>query len=75
MSIGNLAAYPAPLPIPMKLSVIETAEILGVSTQTVYRAIDEGQLPASKFGRKLIIGGPGVAAVLEAAGIPTTVVA
>ncbi len=33
------------------LSTKEAAEMLGVTSRTVYRFIDEGGLPAYKFGR------------------------
>jgi len=33
------------------LSTKEAAEMLGVTSRTVYRFIDEGDLPAYKFGR------------------------
>lgn len=33
------------------LSTKEAAEMLGVTSRTVYRFIDEGNLPAYKFGR------------------------
>ena len=33
------------------LSTKEAAEQLGITTMTIYRLIDEGQLPAYKFGR------------------------
>jgi len=39
-------------PEPTKwLSTKEAAEMLGVTARTVYRFIDEGDLPAYKFGR------------------------
>ena len=33
------------------LSTKEAARRLGITTRTLYRLIDEGQLPAYKFGR------------------------
>ena len=33
------------------LSSAEAAELLGVGTRTLYRFIDEGRLPAYRFGR------------------------
>lgn len=33
------------------LSTAEAAGKLGITTRTLYRLIDEGQLPAYKFGR------------------------
>lgn len=33
------------------MSTPAVAEYLGVNTRTVYRLIDEGELPAYKFGR------------------------
>ena len=33
------------------MSTPSVAEYLGVNTRTVYRLIDEGELPAYKFGR------------------------
>ena len=33
------------------LSTAEAARKLGITTRTLYRLIDEGQLPAYKFGR------------------------
>ena len=36
-------------------SVNEAAEKLGVNKKTIYRAIQEGQLPAIRLGRKVII--------------------
>lgn len=42
----SLCSYPA------ALNVKETAEILRVSTKTVYKLIAEGKLPAVKVGRE-----------------------
>lgn len=42
------------LPIPL-CNVQEFAEITGVSDQTVRRCIREGQIPAMRIGRRLII--------------------
>ena len=36
----------------MYLNVTETADLLRVSTQTVYNMIKSGRLPAVKFGRE-----------------------
>lgn len=36
------------------ISISETAEWLGVSTQTVRRLIADGDLPASRIGRRTI---------------------
>jgi excisionase family DNA binding protein len=36
---------------PVWLSTREAAERLGITLRTLYRFIDEGQLPAYKFGR------------------------
>ena len=33
------------------MSTAEAAEVLGLRTRTLYRLIDEGQLPAFRFGR------------------------
>lgn len=33
------------------MSTAEAADVLGLRTRTLYRLIDEGQLPAYRFGR------------------------
>ena len=38
-------------PKPQWLSTHEAAEIIGITSRTLYRFIDEGQLPAYRFGR------------------------
>jgi excisionase family DNA binding protein len=35
--------------------VAEVADILGVSTMTVYREIQSGRFPAARFGHRLVI--------------------
>lgn len=37
------------------LNKAETAELLGVSSKTIYRMIKRGELKAKKFGRRVII--------------------
>ena len=44
--------YTAPVAEPIRwMSTREASERLGVTLRTLYRFIDEGQLPAYKFGR------------------------
>lgn len=47
----------------------DTAERLGITLRTLYRFIDEGQLPAYKFGRVIRIKEPDVDAFIESARI------
>ncbi|HET9732698.1 MAG TPA: helix-turn-helix domain-containing protein [Acidimicrobiales bacterium] len=51
------------------LSTKETAERLGVTLRTLYRFIDEGQLPAYKMGRVIRVREEDVESFLEAARI------
>ncbi len=43
----------------------EACEHLGVTLRTLYRFIDEGQLPAYKMGRVIRLQGPDVDAFIE----------
>ena len=43
----------APPPEPIWLGTQEAARQLGITTRTLYRLIDEGQIPAYKMGRVL----------------------
>lgn len=47
------------------LTVPEVAEVLRVHPLTVYRAIGEGKLPATKWGRSYRISREALRAVLE----------
>jgi excisionase family DNA binding protein len=47
------------------MSTPAVAEYLGVNTRTVYRLIDEGELPAYKFGRVIRLQEADVAAFIE----------
>ena len=38
-------------PVPQWISTKDAAQYLGVNLRTLYRFIDEGELPAYKFGR------------------------
>jgi excisionase family DNA binding protein len=49
------------------MSTAEVAEYLGVNTRTLYRMIDEGELPAYKFGRVIRLQQSDVTAFLERA--------
>ena len=51
------------------LSTREAAEQLGITTRTLYRLIDSGQLPAYKFGRVIRLKEREVEAFVEAARI------
>lgn len=51
------------------MSTGEVAEYLGVNTRTLYRMIDEGELPAYKFGRVIRLQEGDVLAFLEKARI------
>jgi excisionase family DNA binding protein len=47
------------------MSTPSVAEYLGVNTRTVYRLIDEGELPAFKFGRVIRLKEADVVAFIE----------
>ncbi len=49
------------------LSTKAAAEYLGITTRTLYRLVDEGQLPAYKFGRVLRLKQDDVDAFIDAA--------
>ncbi len=51
------------------LSTGEAARRLGVTVRTLYRFIDEGQLPAFKMGRVIRLRGADVDSFIEAARI------
>ena len=48
----------------------EVAEVMRVSTMTVYRLIKSGELPAIRVGKHLRIRGNDVAAFLDARKVP-----
>jgi excisionase family DNA binding protein len=52
------------------LSTKEAARRLGIVNRTLYRLIDEGQLPAYKFGRVIRVKEADVEAFVERARIP-----
>jgi excisionase family DNA binding protein len=47
------------------LNTAETAKRLGVTTRTLYRFIDDGQLPAYRFGRVIRLKESEVAEFIE----------
>lgn len=47
------------------LSTAESARRLGITPRTLYRFIDEGQLPAYRFGRVIRLKGDEVDAFIE----------
>ena len=51
------------------LSTKEAARQLGITTRTLYRLIDGGQIPAYKFGRVIRLQESEVAAFIEQARI------
>lgn len=51
------------------MSTGEVAEYLGVNTRTLYRMIDEGELPAYKFGRVIRLQEADVLGFIERARI------
>ena len=51
------------------MSTRETSERLGVTLRTLYRFIDEGQLPAYKFGRVIRLKESDVERFIEGARI------
>ena len=52
--------------VPVWLSTVKAAEELGVTLRTLYRFIDEGTLPAYRFGRVIRLKSVDVAAFIEA---------
>lgn len=54
---------------PVWLSTKETARRLGITPRTLYRLIDEGQLPAYKFGRVIRLRADEVDGFIDAARI------
>lgn len=58
------------MPEPIRwMSTGEVAEYLGVNTRTLYRMIDEGELPAYKFGRVIRLQEKDVLSFVERARI------
>ena len=51
------------------MSTRETSERLGITLRTLYRFIDEGQIPAYKLGRVIRLKADDVEAFIEAARI------
>jgi excisionase family DNA binding protein len=51
------------------LSTKEACERLGVTLRTLYRLMDEGQIPAYKIGRLLKLKGEDIATFIEGARI------
>jgi excisionase family DNA binding protein len=51
------------------LSTREAARRLGITTRTLYRLIDSGQIPAYKFGRVIRLQEPEVDAFIDQARI------
>ena len=49
------------------LSTADAASRLGINTRTLYRLIDDGQIPAYKFGRVIRVQGKDVEAFVESA--------
>jgi excisionase family DNA binding protein len=49
------------------LSTADAANRLGINTRTLYRLIDDGQIPAYKFGRVIRVQAKDVAAFVESA--------
>lgn len=49
------------------LSTADAANRLGINTRTLYRLIDDGQIPAYKFGRVIRVQGRDVEAFIEGA--------
>lgn len=49
------------------LSTADAANRLGINTRTLYRLIDDGQIPAYKFGRVIRVQGKDVEAFVEGA--------
>ena len=49
------------------LSTADAANRLGINTRTLYRLIDDGQIPAYKFGRVIRVQGKDVEAFMESA--------
>lgn len=54
---------------PRWLSTSEAARRLGITARTLYRIIDEGQLPAYRFGRVIRVKEGDVEAFVEASRI------
>ncbi|MGH9266810.1 MAG: helix-turn-helix domain-containing protein [Acidimicrobiales bacterium] len=48
------------------LGTAEAAERLGITPRTLYRLIDEGQLPANKIGRVIRVQGADIERFIEA---------
>jgi excisionase family DNA binding protein len=49
------------------LTVAEVADVMRVSSMTVYRLVHSGELPAVRFGRSFRIPETAVAAVIDTA--------
>lgn len=64
---GTSASYAAGMSDEIRwLSTAEAARRLGVTTRTLYRFIDEGQLPAYRFGRVIRLQADEVEAFIQA---------
>lgn len=41
--------------LPPTMTVAEAGELLGISRRSAYRAVERGELPALRLGRRLVI--------------------
>jgi len=54
----------------LTITVPEAAEILGINRTGAYRAIERGELPAIRIGRRLVVPKAAIARLLEGGGMP-----
>lgn len=62
---------PDPLAEPF-LTVRETADLIGVTIQSIYNWIEEGRLRATKFGKEWRIAKADIRAIYEAGALPSS---
>ena len=61
-----------PSPLPLVLSVPQAASMLGISKDLAYDLIARGELPALRFGRRVVVPTKPLLRLLNGAGVPDT---
>jgi excisionase family DNA binding protein len=66
----GVALLPAAPSLPLVLSVVEVASLLGISKDLTYDLVARGELPSLRFGRRVVVPTRPLLALLDGGGVP-----
>lgn len=71
-SIDEIKSLPIPEPLPDRMDVFEACTLTGFSKSQIYKLTMKGEIPYSKFGKRLVFSRKALLHWMENSTVPST---